>query len=101
MPLARIEYLETVFDLDGKPLLDRNGEPINFPAERWIEVDELDSEAEARTRGEREGLRDQILAKLARNDLRSLRPLREGDTERLAAIEAEQALLRASLRAIG
>lgn len=39
-----------------------------------------------------------ILAELARIDAKSIRPLREGDTARVADLEAQAAALRAQLR---
>lgn len=39
-----------------------------------------------------------ILAELARIDAKSIRPLREGDVDRVAALEAQAAALRVQLR---
>lgn len=65
--------------------------------ERWLDLPDVLTEAEAIERERVETRRAEILATLAANDLKSLRPLREGDDARLAVIEAEQEALRAEL----
>lgn len=113
MALVREVYLETMLDQDGKILLDRNGEPINFPAERWVEMDVL-TEEDGIAQAARDERIAEILSALDENDRQSRRPLRAvatalatgqavpaEDQQRLVAIEAEQVALRAELAQLG
>lgn len=91
------ELIETATPSDwmGKtdatpPAFDRATQGCFFRNDDWVIVTAMPPKREAR----------EILTALAALDAKSIRALREGDTARLATIEAQAVTLRAELAAL-
>lgn len=71
--------------------------------ERWLEIDGILTEDEAKEQERLQAIRDAnaaIQAQLAANDLTIIRALAEGDAARVAAHKVSQAALRAKLKPV-
>lgn len=96
-------YADVMRGPDGAILCDRDGQPICLPGERWIDVPDVLTEAQAleiQAQQARAAERAALQAQMDAADVRIVRALIEGDSARLAQHQAEQVARRERLRAL-
>lgn len=100
--LVRECYTDLVRDANGDLILDRQGQPIGLPGERWVEMPNVLTEAEgiaadrlAAIDAANEAIRQQLNDLDLRYGTRALSEAFDGDRTRLDWLNAEKAKLRA------